>query len=45
MMIVVHYLPELASSASVLTSAILVVTGFLVGGYTIEDSIQAASKR
>jgi len=44
MMVLVNVIPELADNDSQLTNAILTIVGLLVGGYSIEDAIEARKK-
>jgi sugar phosphate permease len=41
MMVAVNFLPQLAQNADTLTTAILIVVGLLIGGYSAEDVMLA----
>ena len=43
MMVAVNLVPALAQSADVLTTAILVVIGLLIGGYTADSVVATAA--
>lgn len=46
MMVLIHFEPRLADNAEQLTASVLIIIGLLVGGYAVEDAIEAsASKR
>jgi len=44
MMVLVNVIPDLADNDGQLTNAILIIVGLLVGGYSIEDAIEARKK-
>lgn len=44
MMVIVNFIPELKQNAETLTTAIMIVVGLLIGGYSVEDAISAHNK-
>lgn len=44
MMAAVQFIPGLAEHADVLTNAILILIGLLIGGYSLEDAVLAYTK-
>lgn len=44
MMAAVQFVPSLAEHADVLTNAILILIGLLIGGYSLEDAVLAYTK-
>lgn len=41
LMTIVNFVPELAQNVETLTTAIMIVVGLLIGGYTAEDVAKA----
>lgn len=44
LMVVVNFVPELAQNVDTLTTAIMIVIGLLIGGYSLEDAISARNQ-
>ena len=38
MMVVTGFVPQLAEHSDIIIPALVIITGFLVGGYTLEDT-------
>jgi uncharacterized membrane protein YqjE len=45
MMVLINFDPRLTDNAEQLTASVLIIISLLVGGYAVEDAIEASAKK